>query len=73
VVFETPNSEYSNSTNSDIFSRRISYYDNQTQQAYLDSHIPFVKYYDQNPYQSRQVWTLRKSPPMERWTLNKPS
>jgi hypothetical protein len=73
VVFETPNSEYSNSTNSNIFARRISYYDYETQQAYLDSPIPFIKYYDENPYQNRQVWTLRKSLPLERWTLNKQS
>jgi hypothetical protein len=71
VVFETPNSAYSNPTNSNIFSRKISYYDYQSQLAYFDEPLPFS--YDTTPPFSNQTWTLRKSLPLERWTLDKPS
>ena len=69
VVFETPNPNYSNSTNSNIFSRRISYYDSETQLAYFDEPLPF-DYYENVPT-INQIWTLRKSLPLERWTVNK--
>ena len=69
VVFESPNPNYSNSTNSNIFSRRISYYDSETQLAYFDEPLPF-DYYENVPT-TNQIWTLRKSLPLERWTLNK--
>ena len=69
VVFESPNPNYSNSTNSNIFSRRISYYDSKTQVAYFEEPLPF-NYLD-NPPLENQRWTLRKDLPLERWTLTK--
>jgi hypothetical protein len=69
VVFETPNSNYSNSSNSNIFSRRISYYDAEKQLAYFDEPLPF----SYETTSGNQTWTLRKSLHFERWTLNKPS
>jgi hypothetical protein len=69
IVFESPNPNYSNSTNSNIFSRRISYYDSKTQVAYFDEPLPF-NYLD-NPPLENQRWTLRKDLPFERWTLTK--
>jgi hypothetical protein len=69
VVFESPNPNYSNSTNSNIFSRRISYYDSKTQIAYFDQPLPFN--YLTNPPIENQRWTLRKDLPLERWTLTK--
>jgi hypothetical protein len=69
VVFESPNKNYSNSTNSNIFSRRITYYDSKTQVAYFDQPLPF-NYLDDPPIEN-QVWTLRKDLPLERWTLTK--
>jgi hypothetical protein len=69
VVFESSNPNYSNSTNSNIFSRRISYYDSNTQIAYFEEPLPF-NYLD-NPPIENQRWTLRKDLPLERWTLTK--
>jgi hypothetical protein len=66
IVFETPNSNYSNSTNSNIFYRKISYYDFVYQVAYYDEPLPF--FYD--PINDPpQTFTIRKSLPFERWTL----
>jgi hypothetical protein len=75
VVFETDYKGYSNSSNSNIFSRRISYYDYKTQQAYFDEPLPFDYYSDfpNNFPTVFQRWTLRKSLPNERWLLNKTS
>ena len=66
IIFENPNSNYSNSTNSNIFSRRISYYDSETQFIYFDEPINFTFEFDY-----LQSFTVRKSLPLERWTLNK--
>ena len=68
VVFESQY-DYSNSTNSNIFSRRISYYDSESQIAYFDEPIPYD--YKNNTPRVYQTWTLRKSLPLERWVLNK--
>lgn len=68
IVFESEY-EYSNSTNSNIFSRRISYYDSEKQLAYFDEPIPYN--YTSNTPRVSQTWTLRKSLPLERWVLNK--
>lgn len=65
IVFETPNSNYSNADNSNIFYRKISYYDYVNQVAYYDTPLDFT-YTDADP---PQTFTLRKSLPMERWTL----
>lgn len=70
VVFESPNTNYSNSSNSNIFYRRISYYDYTTQIAYFDQPLPFA-YTGTNLPDAQQTWTLRKSLPSERWELNK--
>ena len=66
IVFETPNPNYSNSSNSNIFYRKISYYDSVYQIAYYDQPLPF--FYD--PVNDPpQTFTIRKSLPFERWTL----
>jgi hypothetical protein len=70
VVFESPNPNYSNSSNSNIFYRRISYYDYETQLAYFDKPLPF-DYFGPNLPDSEQTWTLRKNLPLERWRLDK--
>ena len=65
IVFETPNSNYSNSDNSNIFYRKISYYDYNYQIAYYETPLDF-SYLNTDP---PQTFTLRKTLPMERWTL----
>ena len=70
VVFETPRSEYSNPWNSNVLSRRISYYDHIHQIAYFDKPLPFTFPDNEAGY---QTFTLRKHPPMERWLLDKAS
>ena len=69
VIFETPNSNYSNAQNSNIFFRKISYYDSVNQIAYFDTPLPF----DYEGSDEDQTFTLRKIPPNERWTLDTPS
>jgi hypothetical protein len=70
VVFETPNPTlYSNPDNSNIFYRRISYYDNTIQIAYFDKPLPF----DYSTVTTAQTFTLRKSLPTERWRLSSPT
>jgi hypothetical protein len=69
VIFETPNPNYSNDTNSNIFFRKISYYDSVNQIAYFDTPLPF----DYTDTDDDQKFTLRKIPPSERWTLDTPS
>lgn len=66
IVFETPNPNYSNSYNSNIFYRKISYYDVKLRLAYFDEPLPF----DYNLNNTTQDFTIRKSLPIERWTLN---
>jgi hypothetical protein len=66
VVFETPNPNYSNATNSNIFYREISYYDNINRIAYFDTPLHF----DYNGVTTSQQFTLRKTLPNERWTLS---
>ena len=67
VVFETPNPMlYSNSNNSNIFYRKISYYDNINRIAYFDTPLPF----DYSTVTTPQLFTIRKSLPYERWTLS---
>jgi len=65
VVFETPNAAYSNADNSNIFYRKIIYYDNIYSIAYFDSPLP-PSY---NPAVGTQLYTLRKTLPLERWTI----
>jgi hypothetical protein len=69
VIFESPNANYSNAQNSNIFFRKISYYDSVNQLAYFDSPLPF----DYEGLEVDQTFTLRKIPPNERWTLDTPS
>lgn len=66
VVFESPNPNYSNSYNSNIFYRKISYYNNYYRSAYFETPIPFL--YDSS--YGIQEFTIRKSLPIERWTLS---
>jgi hypothetical protein len=66
IVFETYNNHYSNPVNSNIFYRRISYYDYANKIVYFDKPLTF-SYNDNTP----QTFTLRKSLPIERWTLDK--
>lgn len=68
VIFETENPLYSNPANSNIFYRTITYYDSTTQIAYFDTPLPD----GYNPT-TPQTFTLRKSLPMERWTLSTPT
>lgn len=68
VVFETENPLYSNPANSNIFYRTITYYDSTTQIAYFDTPLP-----DGYSPTAPQTFTLRKSLPMERWTLSTPT
>jgi hypothetical protein len=66
IVFETDNPNYSNNSNSNIFYRKISYYDFNNQVAYYDEPLPF--FYD--PINDPpQTFSIRKSLPIERWTL----
>lgn len=69
VVFETPNPLHSNTDNSNIFSRRISYFDTVEQIAYFDAPLPFSYASVNEP----QTFTLRKSRVMARWTLQTPT
>jgi hypothetical protein len=66
VVFESPNSNYSNADNSNIFYRKISYYDNINRIAYFDEPLTF----DYKFVVTSQQFTLRQSLPSERWTLS---
>ena len=68
LVFESPNPTYSNPYNSNIFYRTITYYDNVSQIAYFDTPLPST-YHPMTP----QTFTLRKTLPNDRWTLNTPS
>ena len=68
IVFENEDPNYSNSTNSNIFSRQISYYDSESQLAYFNE--PLLFNYN-NDTKLTLKYTLRKSLPLERWTLNK--
>lgn len=66
IVFETYNNKYSNSDNSNIFYKKISFYDYKNKIAYFDKPLQFS--YEEN---TPQTFTLRKSLPIERWTLDK--
>jgi hypothetical protein len=68
LVFESPNASYSNPCNSNIFSRKITYYDNSTRIAYFSEPLP-QNYTPGNG----DVFTLRQSIPNERWTITAPS
>ena len=70
VVFETARPEYSNPSNSNVVSRRISYYDHIQQVAYFDQPLPFTYPDNETGY---QTFTLRRQPPMERWVLDQSS
>jgi hypothetical protein len=73
VIFESDYKDYSNEYNSNIFYRKITYYDNVSRRAYFDKPIPF-DYKDENgfypPYIDSQYITLRKSLPIERWKID---
>jgi hypothetical protein len=68
VIFESANPLYSNPANSNIFYRTITYYDSATQIAYFDTPLP-DGYNPEDP----QTFTLRRTLPMERWTLSTPT
>jgi hypothetical protein len=68
LVFESPDDSYSNECNSNIFYRTITYYDSTTQIAYFDKPLP-----DTYKPTTPQTFTLRKTLPNERWTLDTPS
>ena len=72
IVFETPNPNYSNADNSNIFYRKISYYDYKTRIAYFDTPLPFSY---NTPYliSTPQTFTLRKTLPTERWVITTPT
>lgn len=73
IIFESDYKAYSNSYNSNIFYRQISYYDNVNRLAYFDTPISF-DYKDQYGYYpvniSPQYITIRKTLPSERWSIN---
>jgi hypothetical protein len=69
VVFESYNLNYSNQYNSNIYFRKISYYDYKTQNAYFEEPLNFS--YDSAPIIN--FFTLRKSLPTERWTIKTPT
>jgi hypothetical protein len=66
IVFESPNINYSNSTNSNIFYRKISYYDSNYRIAYFEDPLPF----NYTETKTIQDFTIRKNLPIERWTLD---
>jgi len=72
VIFETSYEAYSNEYNSNIFYRRITYYDNISRRAYFDKPIPF-DYKDENGFYPEKIMpqyiTIRNSLPTERWTI----
>ena len=67
IVFESPNPNYSNPDNSNIFYKKISYYDTNFRLAYFDTPLDF----NYEGIDTLQEFTIRKSLPLERWTLNK--
>ena len=69
VVFETPNINYSHADHSNIFYRKIVSYDNVFRIAYFDKPLPE----DYNPFTGIQLYTLRKTLPLERWTVAAPT
>ena len=69
IVFETPNPLYSNANNSNIFYRKIGYYDNIERIAYFDTPLPF----NYDAVTTPQQFTLRKTLPNERWALSTPT
>lgn len=69
IVFETPNENYSNPQNTNIFYRKISSYDFTNKIAYFDKPLNF----DYELKDPPQTFTLRKSLPIERWTIDAPS
>jgi hypothetical protein len=69
LVFESYNKNYSNPSNSNIFFRKISYYDYTTQNAYFEEPLTF----DYGSDFSVNYFNLRKTLPFERWTLEDPT
>ena len=69
VVFESYNLNYSNQYNSNIYFRKISYYDHITQNAYFEEPLNFS--YDLT--KTINFFTLRKTIPIERWTIQTPT
>jgi hypothetical protein len=65
VVFESPDSSYSNPENSNIFYRQVTYYDNIYHVVFFDEPIPS----DYGPVTNVAYFSLRKTLPMERWTV----
>jgi len=64
IVFESPDSSYSNPANSNIFYRQVTYYDNIYHILYFDEPLPA----NYGPVNSVAYFSLRKSLPYERWT-----
>jgi hypothetical protein len=71
LIFESYNTNYSNKYNSNIFFRKISYYDYITQNAYFEEPLKFSYDDTQNPIIN--FFTLRKTLPLERWTVQTPT
>lgn len=70
VVFESYQPTlYSNPDNSNIFYRKISYYDNVKQLIYFDKPLPF----EYTNIASGQLFTIRKTLPSYRWSLTAPT
>lgn len=67
IVFESKNSAYSNAQNSNIFSRKIKYYDNTNRIAYFDP-LP-----DDYVAGNLDIFTIREQIPEERWCIETPS
>jgi hypothetical protein len=65
LVFESPNPSYSNTDNSNIFYRKISYYDPDYRIAYFEEPLQF----NYTEIKTTQEFTIRKNLPLERWTL----
>ena len=67
LVFESSNPSYSNAQNSNIFYRKIKYYDNGLRIAYFD---PLPDDYLAGEF---DIFTLRQQVPEERWSIETPS
>ena len=64
IIFESIDPSYSNSSNSNIFYRQVTYYDNIFHILYFDEPLPN----NYGPVTSVVYFSLRKSLPYERWT-----
>ncbi len=65
IIFESYDHSYSNDENSNIFYRQVTYYDNIYNVVYFDKPLPS----DYGPVTSPAYFSLRKTLPLERWTV----